>query len=173
MLYASNDFLVNEVVDNEFFKITNDGVIMAYTSTRGGYFGYKYPLRDLRRLSSTGYYRIQYKYKCLQVHRIIYRKYIGELSPYLTINHKDGNKLNNDISNLELVTVSENNAHRYKSNPPVKGNAKINFNIAQKIRNDRTLGYSYLELVSKYKMSKSTISYIVNNKIWVDPFAGL
>lgn len=48
------------------------------------------------------------------IHRVIMSKHLGrELSPDEVVHHKDGNKLNNDVSNLELMTRAEHiNHHR-------------------------------------------------------------
>ena len=44
------------------------------------------------------------------VHRVIAYAWLGVSE--LTVNHKDGNKENNDISNLEYMTLQEQNWHR-------------------------------------------------------------
>lgn len=46
-------------------------------------------------------------------HRIVYSTYIGELDSEMVINHKDGNKQNNCIENLEQISRSENVKHAY------------------------------------------------------------
>ena len=48
------------------------------------------------------------------VHRVIYAKFGGKLKNDLMINHIDGNPANNNINNLELVTNSVNQLHRYR-----------------------------------------------------------
>lgn len=49
------------------------------------------------------------------VHRLVIWAFWGKLSTKeMPVNHLDGNKLNNDLSNLELVTVAENNIHAYR-----------------------------------------------------------
>lgn len=53
------------------------------------------------------------KKKSYLAHRIIYEVFIGELQENYVINHKDGNKLNNNIDNLEQITESENVIHAY------------------------------------------------------------
>lgn len=55
-------------------------------------------------------YRKQYK-----IHRLVARYFIDnpENKPY--VNHKDGNKHNNHVDNLEWVTESENTIHAYKT----------------------------------------------------------
>ena len=41
-----------------------------------------------------------------RLHRLIWEAYHGEIPDGYVVHHKDGNKLNNDISNLELLTDS-------------------------------------------------------------------
>lgn len=41
------------------------------------------------------------------VHRLIYEEAYGPIPKGYHIHHKDGNKLNNDLSNLEILTASE------------------------------------------------------------------
>ena len=48
--------------------------------------------------------------KHLKGHRLMLNAWVGE-EPELCVNHKDGNKKNNALSNLEWCTVAENNAH--------------------------------------------------------------
>lgn len=46
------------------------------------------------------------------IHRLVIWAFTGSLStPGRQVNHKDGNKLNNNLSNLELVSVAENIRH--------------------------------------------------------------
>lgn len=58
--------------------------------------------------------------KTVGVHRLVASAYLGESN--LTVNHKDGNKENNHISNLEYATVQEQNIHR--SQVIFKGNQR-------------------------------------------------
>jgi hypothetical protein len=48
--------------------------------------------------------------KHLKGHRLMLNAWIGP-HPELVVNHKDGNKQNNDLRNLEWCTVAENNRH--------------------------------------------------------------
>lgn len=55
------------------------------------------------------------------IHRLVVETFLG--SSELIVNHKDGNKLNNKLSNLELVTRSENTKHAIEN-----GLLKPNYN---------------------------------------------
>ena len=46
-------------------------------------------------------------------HRLVYQLFGDELKEGLVINHKDGNKQNNNIANLEQVTNTKNILHSY------------------------------------------------------------
>lgn len=49
------------------------------------------------------------------VHRLIYCAFEGLIPKGLEINHIDGNKANNNLINLEVVTKSENARHAWRT----------------------------------------------------------
>ena len=52
------------------------------------------------------------------VHRVVAEAFIPNPNNLPEVNHKDRNKLNNTIENLEWVTQRQNTNHRYKSKYP-------------------------------------------------------
>jgi hypothetical protein len=50
-----------------------------------------------------------------RVHRVVAEAFIGKIPKKMVINHKDFDKHNNSIENLEIVTSSQNSIH-YHSN---------------------------------------------------------
>lgn len=70
-------------------------------------------------LGGNGYYTVAlYKNKkgrSKYIHELLADAFIGKREKGMTINHKDGDKTNNDISNLEIVTYKENLRHAYEN----------------------------------------------------------
>ena len=68
-------------------------------------------------LDKDGYPRVNLKVKqktnSKYVHRLVAKAFIPNNENKPQVNHKDGVKNNNDISNLEWVTLSENRQHAY------------------------------------------------------------
>lgn len=67
-------------------------------------------------LSGRGYLTICVGHdKTKPVHRLVAQTYIPNLDRKQQVNHIDGDKLNNRVSNLEWATASENEKHAYKT----------------------------------------------------------
>jgi len=58
---------------------------------------------------SDGYIRVCLNNKSFLIHRLICEYFIDNYNDNLVVNHKDGDRSNNNISNLELMTILENN----------------------------------------------------------------
>ena len=66
-------------------------------------------------VGSTGYYRVNLNNKdggkTFKVHRLVALHFIDNPNNFKVVNHKDGNKLNNNIDNLEWCSYAHNNIH--------------------------------------------------------------
>lgn len=73
---------------------------------------YSNGIKLVQQENSVGYLRVRLckngKRQHKLVHRLVYETFIGPIPENYEINHKDHNKYNNSINNLEVVTHSEN-----------------------------------------------------------------
>lgn len=108
------------------------------------------------------------KKKVVYVHSLVAEAFLGE-NKKATVNHKDGNKQNNHVLNLEYATYSENNQHAYNTGLHAKGEkhyqAKLTREQVAEIRqNGKTAPYYIIAL--KYGVAPATIRDIIINKTW-------
>lgn len=98
-----------------------------------------------------------------QVHRLVAEAFIPNPSNLPTVNHKDGNKLNNVVSNLEWASYSDNNVHAltHRLRAP-RGNAiqqiDGNGNVVAEYR-------SACEAARVTGMSRCCISHCLNGRM--------
>lgn len=105
------------------------------------------------------------------VHRLVGKTFIPNSNKKPQINHKDGNKLNNHISNLEWCTNQENIIHSYETGLRVGTNAVGERNTMAKLTETDVVeiisSNSKVEcLANKFKVSKSCIYKIKQRKRW-------
>ena len=90
----------------------------------------------------------------------------------LLVNHIDGNKQNNALSNLEWTTCSENIKHAYANKLHSQTGSK---NGASKLTEEQVLEiidlllqkkYTYAQIGAKYGVNEETIGAIKRKKNW-------
>lgn len=66
-------------------------------------------------LDSHGYYKVNLRknniFKTFRVHKLVANHFLKKEYAKDIVNHKNGNKLDNNVNNLEFVTLSENTIH--------------------------------------------------------------
>lgn len=111
------------------------------------------------------------KQKVIRLHRLMLLTFKSDsYFENATVNHIDGNKLNNNLDNLEWVSYSDNNKHAFKTG--LKSNSgekhprvKLNNKIVHIIRGCE----KYLttkELSKIFNVSPVTIRHIITRRIW-------
>lgn len=124
----------------------------------------------------SGYYWVKTSGKhAEQSHRVIAKCFIPNPNDYPVINHIDGNKTNNNISNLEWCTRSQNVLHSFRNGLEVslKGEKhpmhKLTEDNVRYVREHyikRDKQYGAVPLANKFHVDRTTIMDIINNKLW-------
>jgi hypothetical protein len=111
--------------------------------------------------------------KAAYLHRILAIAFIPNPENKREVNHIDGNKLNNALSNLEWATSKENIRHAFKNKLiiPCKGTHKPSNKLTEmqvkKIRREYLFGKNgYYRLAKKYDIGITTARNIINRKKW-------
>lgn len=104
-----------------FYQCSNTGKIRSldrYVIEKSGKKQFRSGQIIVPRLNKNGYLQFALnkdsKRKMAYVHIIVANTFIDNPFDLKTVNHKDGNKLNNSIENLEWNSYSENNTHSYR-----------------------------------------------------------
>ena len=108
-----------------YYQISNLGNIRSLFgwNIHKGYFNRLKTMHPT--LANTGYLVVNLTYKnskIYQIHRLVAEAFIPNSENKPCINHKDGNKQNNKVDNLEWCTYSENEKHAYSINLKVNPN---------------------------------------------------
>ncbi|AXQ67825.1 HNH endonuclease [Bacillus phage Kioshi] len=106
------------------------------------------------------------------VHRLVALAFLDNPSDKEQVNHLDGNKSNNKLSNLEWSTRSENTKHAYDTGLSSRVGEK---NSKNKLTSDdvieirrlfKTGKYNTLDLANRYNVTRPNINSIVKGKSW-------
>ena len=116
----------------------------------------------------------------IRVHRGVAEAFLGERPNGYVVNHKDGNKANNNPENLEYVTSSQNNQHaldtglRHPANMAMyapRGENHYRSEISEedvlkvlKLREET--GYGGRKLAKMTGLSRGTVDAIIFGKSW-------
>lgn len=116
-----------------------------------------------------GYLRVSIGGQIKFVHRLVAEMYIPNPENKPQVNHKDGNKTNNCVENLEWVTNQENRAHARKNGLQCCGEnckwAKLNWDKVRFIRENKDT-LSVNELKTMFGVSRTAIEWVIKGKSW-------
>ena len=105
-------------LDNEEWRevvIDNKKNPEYYVSSLGRFKNKKGVIMKDYKPHHSGYIYLRVNIQKYALHRLIAQTFIPNLENKPFVNHIDGNKTNNSVSNLEWCTYSENNLHNYKT----------------------------------------------------------
>ena len=118
LLYFDKAFFMKKMnTQTEQWEPIADSKGIYYISNQGNAKSYKFCNERFLKpsLATTGYFVIGIctngKKKNFPIHRLVAQTFIPNPQNKPQVNHRDGNKLNNNIDNLEWVTAKENSKH--------------------------------------------------------------
>ena len=156
---------MNKVIENtKGYSITKDGVV----------FG---PRKELKpELSNAGYLRVTIRYLDgsivkKSVHRLVAENFVPNPEGKPLVNHKDGDKLNNNFKNLEWVDHKENARHA-SENGLLKYVGESHYNntneeaLVRKICSLLEQGFRNIDICKLLSVRGSLVSQIRNGTSW-------
>ena len=116
------------------------------------------------RKNVSGYHQVKLRGDDYYVHKLVCETFIPNPNNYPQTNHKDLNKENNMVENLEWVTGSQNIVHFIK----IKGHplAKLKATDALDIRRKHTEGTKIIEITKEYSVTRQTIIAVIDRKTY-------
>ena len=131
-----------------------------------------------KRIGTSGYYKVNLysnkQVKTIEVHRLVAETFIENPKNKNEVNHIDGNKLNNNINNLEWVTHKENIEHAWKTKlfEPVReasrkyGKNNPNAKKVYQMKNNIIIGVfdTIKEAATRTNTNKTNIGKCCNSK---------
>lgn len=109
-------------------------------------------------------------YKTVKVHRLVAKVFIENPNNLPQVNHKDGDKLNNNVCNLEFCTAKYNVMHSIKNGLQPIGEkcsyAKLSQKDIDDIKNMYNNNIKIIDISNIYDVHRTTISKIIHGHRW-------
>lgn len=161
------------VLGNDAYEVSNQGRVRrakAGKRTRVGFILAQSPDR-------WGYMRVRLApegKRHRRVHRLVWEAFNGPIPEGLEINHDDGVKANNRLSNLIPVTSSGNKKHAVDTGlaasggafGTANGSAKLNEDIVRQIRALRAEGMTGQAIADQLGLAKRTVQHVCAGNYW-------
>lgn len=167
-----------QIENYENYSATSDGKIFSTGRVAGrSGKGFSTKVNELKQsLNATGYHMVTMynstEQRTRYVHRLVAAAYLPNPDNLPQVNHIDGNKSNNSITNLEWCTIQHNNQHALATGLRVaaKGEdnsmAKLSEAEAIEIIHYLLEGLSNIEIASIYELHDRYVSLIRGKKRW-------
>lgn len=118
-----------------------------------------------------GYLRVNFKRKCLLIHRLVLHAFVGPCPPKMEVNHINNVTTDNRLANLEYVTSSGNTLHAVKMGTWPVGSKRWNSKLTEEsVKEMRRLydaeGVSIKEIAAKFGANFSAVYHVVRRHNW-------
>lgn len=104
------------------------------------------------------------------LHTLLYKCFVGPIPAGFEVDHKDADRGNYALGNLQLLTLRDNRLKSYRQNRCVGGadnaNSKLTQSAVDFIRYARGLGIPGNKLAKLLQVTPSCISAIYKGKLW-------
>ena len=108
------------------------------------------------------------KQRAFLIHRLVMAAFHGKSE--LHVNHKDGNKKNNRLENLEYCTQKQNGEHAAKNDLVAYGSrvngSKLTDDDVREVRRLFASGENYKDIGKRFQMHPMNVYHIVNRVTW-------
>ena len=109
-------------------------------------------------------------HKTISVHRLVCTAFLGPQSANMQVNHRNCDKKDNRVENLEWVTPQQNSQHSSVCGrlPIGEDNfaSKLTSSKIVAIRTLRTTGLSYQKIAKMFGVTRGAIQYACVRKTW-------
>lgn len=158
------------------YEVSDAGYVQTVEHTITDKAGHQYTIKSrVLKPSKIGrgylavYLRKEGKTYVQYVHRLVAEAFVPNPDNKPIVNHKNGNKLKCEASNLQWSTYSENNQHAYDTGLKPKGEGQYKARLTEnQVREIKQNGKytTYENIARKYGVSKATIRDVLLCRTW-------
>lgn len=170
-----NNEIAYKLKCNDNYYITKTGILYSiFVKGAQGKTDINNPRKVMYGQDKDGYYRVVLssngEKKYVKIHTLVAEQFIGEIDSDHVVNHIDGNKHNNNVDNLEIITPIENTKHAWRTGLARRENNPnlVNVIVYDNENNQYDYCLSIGEVTRKYNIPGHYIRIIRKNDIYYD-----
>ncbi|OJW27640.1 MAG: hypothetical protein BGO49_23110 [Planctomycetales bacterium 71-10] len=156
------------------YRVSRDGRVESCWTRRGRLCIPTEAWHPLKPILRDGYPTVNLaragKKTACKIHRLVLAAFVGPCPPGLVACHGDGERANNDLSNLRWDTPRANSEDSLRHGTMVRGSrcgaSKLTEDDVVQIRRLRGEGVSTGELARRYGVTRKNIEAIVSRRSW-------